>query len=49
VKLNTHGYSNKSLAIPKDAQIKLSQLLIFLMKETIRIPNMYGLMVPLLV
>lgn len=32
-----------------EVQLKISQLLIFLMKETIRVPNINGLMVPLLI
>ena len=48
-KLASRTYTNKAISIPNEPLLKLSQTLIYLMKEKIRIPNIYGLMVPLLV
>lgn len=47
--ISSRYYKSKTHEMPMEVQLKISQLLIFLMKETIRVPNINGLMVPLLI
>lgn len=47
--ISSRYYKSKTHEMPLEVQLKISQLLIFLMKETIRVPNINGLLVPLLI
>lgn len=48
-KIASPYFRSKTHDIPLEAQLKIAQILIFIMKETIKVSNVTGIMVPLLI